>query len=74
MSKQQNNITMPKKAKLIIRNCKEYDIVKIHFDTNLITLQESTNVYNTVSVKNVIFNFDGLTKEDVERFERKFSK
>ena len=69
-----NNIKTPRKAKLIIRDCKEYDIVKIHFNTNLVTLREATNLYNTVSIRDVIFNFDGLTKEDIDEFEQKFSK
>ena len=74
MSVQLENIKIPKKAKLIIRSNQEYSIVNIHFKTQLITLKEREKVYNTVSIKNVEFDFSDFTQEEFVNFWRKFEQ
>ena len=47
----------PQYAKLLIRDNECFRIARIHYATNQVTLQESEKVYNTVSIKNVAFDF-----------------
>ncbi|MGX8701368.1 hypothetical protein [Caproiciproducens sp.] len=46
---------MPTKAMLKLGVNKIFPIVNIFFDTQLVTLQEKPNVWNTVDFKNVEF-------------------
>ncbi|MBQ3495249.1 MAG: hypothetical protein IJA76_00985 [Clostridia bacterium] len=62
----------PQYAKLLIRDNKCFRIARIHYDSNQVTLQESEKVYNTVSIKNVVFDFSGFTEIEKEEFFRKF--
>ena len=68
------NIKLPKKAKLLIRSNQECLIEAIHFKTQLITLKEREKVYNTVSLKNVAFDFSNFTTEEIVTFWRKFEQ
>lgn len=62
----------PTHAKLLLgRNCK-YPIEKIHFKTQQVTLRESEKVYNTVSIKNVEFDFSDFTEAEIMDFQRSF--
>ena len=71
---QSENIRIPKKAKLLIRSNQEYLIEAIHFKTQLITLKEREKVYNTVSLKNVEFDFSNFAPEEIVTFWRKFEQ
>lgn len=63
-------IIIPKHATLLLgRNCK-YQVECIHFDTKQVTLKEKEKVFNTVSFNNVIFDYSGLSQNEVRRFER----
>lgn len=66
-------VKKPYKAKLLLNSDQEFKIAKIHFDTNLITLKEHDKVYNTVSVKNVKFDFSDFTPEEIVVFLKKFN-
>ena len=68
------NIKIPAKAKLLIRYNQEYLIENVHFKTNLITLKEREKVYNTVSVRNVEFDFSDFSTEEIVTFWRKFEQ
>lgn len=62
----------PTNAKLFLgRNC-TFPIEKIHFKTQQVTLRESEKVYNTVSIKNVEFDFSDFTKAEIIEFQRLF--
>ncbi len=69
---QSEGIKVPKKAKLLIRSNQECLIEAVHFNTRLITLKERPKVYNTVSIKNVDFDFSGFTLDEITAFLRKF--
>ena len=71
---QAENIKIPKKAKLLIRSNQECLIEAIHFKTQLITLKEREKVYNTVSLKNVEFDFSNFDPEEIVTFWRKFEQ
>lgn len=62
----------PKKAKLLLRKSAIYPIEVIHYDTQLVTLAERKNVFNTVSIKNVEFDFTGFSQEEKESFLNRF--
>lgn len=62
----------PQYAKLLIRDNECFRIAKIHYASNQVTLQESEKVYNTVSIKNVSFDFAGFTEKEKEEFCGKF--
>jgi len=63
----------PTSATLLLgRNC-EYPIDTIHFNTRQITLKESEKVYNTVSIKNVIFNYSGFSDDEIRAFQNAFN-
>ena len=53
-----------------------YPIEKIHYDTRLVTLRESTflNVYNTLSIRDVEFCFDGFTQDEIDAFMDSFKQ
>lgn len=65
---------LPTRARLLIRNREEFPVVRIHFNTNLVTLQEGDKVFNTVSIKCVEFDFSNFTKEEQEEFFKKFNQ
>lgn len=71
---QSENIKIPKKAKLLIRSNEEFLIEAIHFKTQLVTLKERENVYNTVSVKNVEFDFSDFASEEIASFWKRFEQ
>lgn len=66
------NIKLPEAAKLLIRSNEIYKIVKIHFRTGLVTLQESEKAFNTVSIKNVEFDFTNFTPNEIAQFWENF--
>lgn len=64
---------IPQSAFLLLgRNC-EYIIEKIHFDTKQVMLKENEKVFNTVSVKNVRFNYAGFSDSEIEGFLNTFN-
>ena len=71
---QSENIKVPQKAKLLIRNSQECLIEVIHFKTKLITLRERKKVYNTVSIGNVEFDFTNFSPREIVIFWRKFDQ
>lgn len=62
----------PQKALLLLGRNKSYPIVAIHFDTKQVTLKESDKVYNTVSIKDVIFDYTGLNESEIKDFQNRF--
>ena len=62
-------LKQPQYAKLLIRDNECFRIAKIHYASNQVTLQESEKVYNTVSIKNVAFDFSGFTEKEKEEFQ-----
>lgn len=62
----------PQYAKLLIRDNECFRIAKIHYASKQVTLQEREKVYNTVSIKNVVFDFSGFTEKEKEEFCSKF--
>lgn len=65
-------LKQPQYAKLLIRDNECFRIAKIHYASNQVTLQESEKVYNTVSIKNVSFDFSGFTEKEKNEFCEKF--
>lgn len=64
----------PKSAKLLLGKNKKYPIEVIHHDTQLVTLSERKNVFNTVSIKDVEFDFTGFSQEEIESFLNSFKR
>ena len=64
---------IPKSAVLLLGRDREYPVEKIHFNTGLVTIKESEKVYNTVSIKNVDFNYTGLSEEEIRSFQKAIS-
>ena len=64
---------VPKYAVLLLDRNVKLPIEKLHFETKQVTLQEKANVYNTVSVQNVSFDFSDLTNNEIEIFKRAFN-
>lgn len=62
----------PKAAKIFFRENAMYPIEVIHYETGLVTLAERKNVFNTVSIKNVEFDFTGFTRQDQDSFLERF--
>jgi len=62
----------PQKAKLLLGLNKTFSVARIHYDTKLVTLQESEKVFNTVSIENVVFDFSDFTREEIAVFMKKF--
>lgn len=56
---------------LLNRNCK-FPVVNVHFKTQQVTLQEKEKVYNTVSIKNVVFDYSDFTESEIREFQRAF--
>ena len=65
-------LKQPQYAKLLIRDNECFRIAKIHYASKQVTLQEREKVYNTVSIKNVAFDFSGFTEKEKEEFCGKF--
>ena len=65
-------LKQPQYAKLLIRDNERFRIARIHYASSQVTLQESEKVYNTVSIKNVSFDFSGFTEKEKEEFCRNF--
>lgn len=63
---------VPSHATLLLNRNRKYSIDQIHFKTGQITLKESEKVYNTVSIKNVIFDYSGFSVSEIINFEKKF--
>lgn len=64
----------PTNATLLLdRNCK-YPIEKIHFKTQQVTLRESDKIYNTVSIKNIKFDYSDFTETEIIEFKRAFNR
>ena len=66
------SIKLPRRAKILIQSNHIYPIIKIHFRTGLVTVKESDRVYNTVSIKNVTFDFSDFSEEEIMAFWSKF--
>lgn len=64
----------PKTAKLLLKKNTIYPVDVIHFETGLVTLAERSNVFNTVSIKNVEFDFTDFSQEEQEIFQNLFRK
>ena len=62
------NMKSPRCAKLLIRNRICYPVVKIHFETNQVTLRENEKVFNTVDINNVEFDFGDFSNEEKIEF------
>lgn len=61
----------PQYATILLGKNEKLPIIKIHYKTKQVTLKEGEKIYNTVSFKNVIFDFDGLTERDILLFKEK---
>lgn len=59
----------PQFARLLLGVNEKFQIQNLHFDTNQVTLKENDKVFNTVSLKYVLFDYSGFTKEQVIEFE-----
>lgn len=64
---------VPKKAILLSIN-QEFPIDVIHYRTGQITLKEKEKVYNTVSIKNVRFDYSDFSESEIRTFQNKFLK
>lgn len=64
----------PKTAKLLLKQNITYPVDVIHYETGLVTLAERSNVFNTVSIKNVEFDFTDFSQEEQEIFQNLFRK
>ena len=64
----------PKTAKLLLKKNTIYLVDVIHYETGLVTLAERSNVFNTVSIKNVEFDFTDFSQEEQEIFQNLFRK
>lgn len=64
----------PKTAKLLLEKNTIYPVDVIHYETGLVTLAERSNVFNTVSIKNVEFDFTDFSQEEQEIFQNLFRK
>ena len=47
-----------------------YPIVKIHYDTQQITVEEKPNVFVTFNVKDVDFFFERMNKKEIKLFKK----
>ena len=72
MKKEDRTLKKPEYARLLIRDDICLRVEKIYFDTHQVTLRESEKVYNTVSAKNVEFEFSDFTAREKEEFYRNF--
>lgn len=61
----------PTHAILLLDKNIKYPIEKIHYKTQQVTLREKSNVYNTASIKNVIFDFSDFTPDEIQKFLQK---
>ena len=50
-----------------------YPIEAIHYKTKQITLREKENIYNTVALKNVVFDFSSMNEEEIKSFMNLFN-
>ena len=64
---------IPTNAKLFLGRNRTFPIEKIHYKTQQVTLRESEKVYNTVSIKNVEFDFSDFTDAEIMDFQRLFA-
>lgn len=62
----------PTRAKLLLGRNEMYPIEAIHYKTKQITLREKENVYNTVALKNVAFDFSAMNEEEIRSFMNLF--
>ncbi len=62
----------PLYAKVLIGVNQYYPIAKIHFETRQVTVKERENVFNTVSLKDVEFDYSGFSEEEKKRFNSYF--
>ena len=63
----------PTKAKLLLGRNEMYPIEAIHYKTKQITLREKENIYNTVALKNVVFDFSSMSEEEIRYFMNLFN-
>ena len=68
------NSMIPKYATLLLgRNCK-CEVINVHFDTHQVTLKEREKVFNTVLIKDVVFDYTGYSKIEIIAFLKRFSQ
>lgn len=58
----------PKYAKLLLNKNVICPIVNIHFSTGQVTLKEKENIYNTVDIRNVEFDFSDFSETERQAF------
>ncbi len=63
-------IKTPTYATLLLGRNEKYIVEKLHLDTKQVVLRENPKVYNTVSVKNVIFDFSNFTDVEIKEFRQ----
>lgn len=64
---------LPKNAMLLLERNISYPIAAIHFETKQVTLKESDKVYNTVSLKDVYFDYADFDECDIRIFQAMFN-
>ncbi|MCH5213075.1 MAG: hypothetical protein J1G06_08665 [Oscillospiraceae bacterium] len=64
---------LPQNAMLLLGRKTTYPIAAIHFKTKQVTLKESDKVYNTVSIKDICFDYSGFDEEDIKNFHAMFN-
>lgn len=64
---------IPEKATYLLRSGHPvYPVIRVHFNTRLVTLQDGERSFNTVNIKNVEFDFTDFTKEEKDKFMSSF--
>ena len=59
----------PKRATYLLREEHPvYTVIRVHFNTRLVTLQDGEKSFNTVNIKNVEFDFTDFTQEEKDKF------
>ena len=62
----------PKRATYLLREEHPvYPVIRVHFNTRLVTLQDGERSFNTVNIRNVEFDFAGFTQEEKAGMRKK---
>lgn len=64
----------PKNVILLTKGGKRFPIKAIHFSSKQVTIEESKNIFNTVSIKDVKFDYSAMTEKEINNFKKKFNK
>lgn len=62
----------PVYATLLLQRNKKFPIEIIHYNSKQVTLKEKENVSNTVSIKDVIFDFTNMSEDEIYKFKNSF--